>query len=385
MALQPHEQAVELIGRSKNILLTTREHASMDAIASLIAMGLVLKKLNKTFDVSVPGYDAKDLPTFLPKGVEIRSTVGAMRSFHLSIDVAKTPLSELMYDVKDGKLDITIVPKQGEWTETDVKLRAGSDRYDLVIAVDAPDMASLGSLFRDKADFLYRTTVINIDCASTNESWGQVNMVDLNAVATSEVVYGFLTGWNKQHVDAEVATAVLAGMISRTRSFRSSNVTPKTLHLASELVTLGARRGDIVQGLWRNQSIPTLKLWGRILSRLEQDAVSGLVSAIISDGDFIESGARPEALEGVVDELIAYAPSAKVVVLFQQKAEGLLVHVHAQAPLSAVELVRPFGGTGTRERAHFTYKEAHDVHEAKAKIVASLSGLLGTLSKGFVK
>lgn len=384
MALLPEQQAVELIGRSKNILLTTREHASMDAISSAIAIGLVLKKLNKTFDIAIPGFDPKDLPSFLPKGVEIRSGVGAMRSFHLSIDVAKTPLSELMYDVKDGKLDITIVPKQGEWTEADVKLRAGSDRYDLVIAIDAPDMASLGALFRDKADFLYRTTVINIDCAPNNESWGQVNLIDLNAVATSEVVYGFLSRWNKQHIDADVATAVLTGMISRTRSFRSSNVTPKTLRLSSELVAMGARRGEIVQGLWRNQSIPTLKLWGRILSRLEQDRESGLVSAIISDSDFIESGARKEALEGVVDELIAYAPEAKVVVLLQQEREGLIVHVHAQNPLSAVELVRPFGGTGTRDRAHFIYKEAQDVHEAKGKIIALLSPLLGSLSKGLV-
>lgn len=381
MALQPQEQAVELIGRSKNILLTTREHASLDAIASLIAFGLVLKKLNKTFDISVPGFEAKDLPSFLPKGIEIRPTIGAMRSFHLSIDVSKTPLSELMYDVKDGKLDITIVPKQGEWTEADVKLRPGSDRYDLVIAVDAPDMASLGHLFKNKADFLYRTTVINIDCAATNESWGQVNLVDLNAVATSEVVFGFLSRWNKQHIDAEVATAVLAGMISRTRSFRSANVTPKTLRLSSELVTMGARRGDIVQGLWRNQSIATLKLWGRILSRLEQNQESGIVSAMISDTDFFESGAKPEALDGVVDELIAYAPSAKVVVLFQQQRDGLLVHVHAQAPLSALELTRPFQGAGSRERATFVYKEAMDLLEAKGKILASLTSLLGSLSK----
>lgn len=372
MALLPEQQAVELIGRSKNILLTTREHASMDAISSAIAIGLVLKKLNKTFDVAIPGFDAKDLPSFLPNTVDIRPTVGAMRSFHLSIDVAKTPLSELMYDVKDGKLNITIVPKQGEWSEADVKLRAGSDRYDLVIAVDAPDMASLGNLFRDKADFLYRTTVINIDCSATNESWGQVNLVDLNAVATSEVVYGFLSRWNKQHIDADVATAVLAGMISRTRSFRSSNVTPKTLKLSSELVAIGARRGDIVQGLWRNQSIPTLKLWGRILSRLEQDRESGLVHAIISDSDFIESGARKEALEGVVDELIAYAPEAKVVVLIEQARDGLLVHVHAQSPLNAAELVRPFGGSGSRDRAHFKYEGAKDVHEAKVEIIGKL-------------
>ncbi len=208
-----------------------------------------------------------------------------------------------------------------------------------------------------------------------------MNLVDLNAVATSEVVFGFLSRWNIQHIDAEVATAVLAGMISRTRSFRSANVTPKTLRLSSELVTMGARRGDIVQGLWRNQSIATLKLWGRILSRLEQNPESGIVSAMISDTDFFESGAKPEALDGVVDELIAYAPSAKVVVLFQQQRDGLLVHVHAQAPLSALELTRPFNGTGSRERATFVYKEAMDVTEAKGKILASLTSLLGSLSK----
>ncbi len=372
MALQPEQQAIELIGRSKNVLVTTREHASTDSVAAVLALGLVLKKLNKTFDLVVPGFDAKDLPSFLPTGVEIRPTIGAMRAFHVSLDVSKTPLSELMYDVKDGKLDITIVPKQGEWSDADVKMRPGSDRYDLVVAIDAPDMASLGAMFRDKADFLYRTSIINIDCNAANESWGQVNLIDLNTVSTTEVLYGFLSRWNKQHIDADVATAILTGMIARTRSFRSSNVTPKTLRLSSELVTIGARRGDIVQGLWRNQSIPTLKLWGRILSRLEQDRESGLVSAIISDTDFIESGARHEALEGVVDELIAYAPEAKVVVLLEQSREGLLVHVHAQSPLSAAELVRPFGGTGSRDRAHFKYSEAKDIQEAKTKIIEKL-------------
>jgi hypothetical protein len=128
--------------------------------------------------------------------------------------------------------------------------------------------------------------------------------------------------------------------------------------------------------LWRNQSIPTLKLWGRILSRLEQDRESGLVSAVISDSDFIESGARREALEGVVDELIAYAPEAKLVVLIEQTRDGLLVHVHAQAPLNAAELVRPFGGSGTRDRAHFKFEGAKDIHDAKAKIIEKLATAL---------
>jgi len=275
----------------------------------------------------------------------------------------------LMYDVKDGKLDITLVPKQGEWTEKDFAFKQGQDRYDLVIAVDAPDMKSLGGLFREKADFLYRTTVINVDCASNNESWGQVNLVDLNAVSTSEVLYGFLSRWNKQHVDADVATAALAGMISRTRSFRTSNVTPKTLQISSELVTLGARRADIVQGLWRTQSISTLKLWGRVLSRLEQDRESGIVWAVLTDADFVESGASSAAVEGVVDELIAYAPSAKVVIIGRHTRDGLVLNVHAQPPLSAVELVRPLGGTGSRDRAVVNIKDGgHPMEEMKKAV-----------------
>lgn len=376
MALTPNQQAVELIGRAKNILLVTREHANTDAIASVLALGLVLKKLNKTFDAIAPGYDAKALPDFLPKSVEIMSALPGMRPMRVKLNVKDVPLSELSYEVRDGHLEIVIVPKKGEWKPNDVSFVHGDDRYDLVIAVDAPDMASLGDVFRSHADFLYRTTVINIDSNAGNEYWGQVNLVDLNAVSTTEVLYAFLTGWNKQHVDADVATAILAGMISRTRSFRSTDVTPKTLKTASELVENGARRAEIVQGLWRTQSVPTLKLWGRALSRLEYDVKHGLVWASLHDNDFIESGASRNALDGVVTELINYAPEAKAVCLLTHGRSGTECSVHAQAPLSAADLVRPFNGTGTRERATFTHTEHTDPVEATRHVIGKIREVL---------
>src|SRR6185369_9789942 len=100
MALSPQQQAVELIGRAKNILLTTREHADTDAIASVVALGLLLKKLNKTFDAVVPDFDMKNLPAFLPQDVMISDAPGSMRSFRIKLNVQDVPLSELMYDVK---------------------------------------------------------------------------------------------------------------------------------------------------------------------------------------------------------------------------------------------------------------------------------------------
>lgn len=377
MALKPEQQAVELIGRAKNILLVTTEHASTDAIASMLALGLVLKKLNKPFDAVIPNFDAKNIPSFLPPGVEFRSEPGSMRSLRIKLNVKDVPLSELMYDVKDGQLEMTLVPKTGGWKLNDVSFANGDERYDLVIAFDAPDMASLGTLFRDHADFLYKTTIMNIDCGNKNEYWGQVNLVDLNCVSVTESVYQFIQTWNIQHLTPDIATAILAGMVSRTRSFRSANVTPKTLQAAAKLVELGARRAEIVQGLWRTQTVSTLKLWGRVLTHLQQDQTLGLVWSVLTERDFLDTGAKREALDGVVEELIGASPDAKVVALLSQTQNGVRVDVYAKAPQNAAELARPFGGTGTRERATFQWEGKGELGEETGRVVTKLRDTIG--------
>lgn len=354
MALTPAQQAQELITRASRILVVTREHASTDALAAAVGCGLFLKKLGKQADVVVPGFDAKTALSFLKTG-DVRGATGAMRAFHVTLDVSKTPLGELLYDVKDGKLEITVVPKESEWRVGDMTFRHGDDRYDLVIALDAADQKSLGALARDHADFLYRTHVINVDCSAANEHWGQVNIVDLNAVATGEILFNLFESWNRNLIDEDVATALLASMISKTRSFRTANVTPKTLAASSALIGMGAKREEIVTGLWRTRSIPTLKLWGRALARLEQDRETSFVWSVLSQQDFIQAGAPADTLNDVIDELIAYAPEAKTVALVYESEPGKGVCVtlscSAGGGRSASELGRTFGANGTRERA----------------------------------
>ncbi|HWQ99845.1 MAG TPA: DHH family phosphoesterase [Candidatus Methylomirabilis sp.] len=353
MALTATQQAQELITRSKRILIATRDHAPTDALAAAVACGLYLKKQGKQVDIVVPGFESKKAPSFLRGTNDVRGKMGAMRAFHVTLDVSKTPLGELMYDVKDGKLEITVVPKEKEWMPSDVTFKNGEDRYDLVIALDCPDQASLGSLAREHAEFLYRTHVVNIDCSSTNEHWGQVNLVDLNAVSTTEVLFNLLESWNRNLIDEDLATALLAGMIARTRSFKTANVTPKTLATSSALIAMGARREEIVNGLWRTRSVATLKLWGRALARLEQDRDTGFVWTVLSHQDFIAAGADATALEDVIDELIGYAPEAKTIALIYEPnaGRGVCVTIAATAPRSAAELGRPLGLSGTRDRA----------------------------------
>lgn len=383
MALTQIQQATELIQRAERILIATRQPATTDALAAVASVLLYLNKAGKTADAVIPNFDRSAVPAFLHGLDGVRTTLGAIRSFEVSLDVRQNPLDQLQYDVQDGRLKITLVPQAGEWSPKDVSFRHGQDRYDLVLALDCPDVQALGELFRDHADFLYRTNIINLDRDPGNEHWGQLNLVDLTAVSTTEILFGLFSAWNRNLIDEDVATALLAGMISKTQSFRTSNVSPKTLQTASELVAMGARREDIVHGLWRTRTVPTLKLWGRALSRLETDRGSGLVWASLSRQDFLEAGADEKALEGIVRELVAYAPEAKVVVLLhecQDAGRGVVAQLHALPPYSAAELGRAFGAHGSRELVEFSLGQETSLLEATRLVIDRLRENLANLN-----
>lgn len=371
MAFTHEQQAVEHIGRAEQILIVTREHPTHDSTCAAVALGLILQNLNKRFDIVIPGFDEKRYPGFLKK-LPIQSEPGAMRAFKIKLDVSNAPLSEFMYDVKDGELVMTLVPKQGEWSNKDVRTEHGEDRYDLVIAVDCPDMKSLGESFAQHTDFLYRTTILNIDHSPTNEHWGQLNLVDLNAVSSTEAVYRFLINWNKHLLNTDIATALMAGMIAKTKSFRTKNVTPKTLEASSHLLEAGAAREEIVKQLWRVQNVSGLKLWGRVLSRLEHDLDSGMAWSNVTEQDLVETGADPDSLETLVDDVLTYAPEAKSVIFFTPDRDGLRVELHTVPPMNAAELARVFGASGTHDRAVFVYKEEGSTTERMTQVLSRL-------------
>jgi len=383
MALTQEQQAIEQIIRAKRILVVSRPQASVDIIASVTGLIDYLKKHKKDVDAVVPGFDLKQSPAFLIGADQIRPEMSAVRSFEIALNVSKSPMSSITYDVRDGKLIVNIVPTHGEWSPADVTLKHGEDRYDLIITLDVPDMASLGEIFHTHADFLYRTPIINIDRDPSNEHWGQLNLIDLTAVSSSEILFGVFERWNRHLIDERISTALLAGMIAKTQSFRMQNVTPKTLATASQLIAMGARREDIVHGLWRTRSVPTLKLWGKALARLEIDRELGLVWSSLSRQDFIETGTNDTALDGVVNELVSYAPEAKIVVLIHETetshTTGTCVTIHTTPPYSAQEVGRSFGATGSHDKVQFCLTPGQSLIEGTRMVIDRLRDTINTL------
>lgn len=376
MSLSPTQQAQEYISRAKHILVITNSHPSIDTVASASAMGLFLQALNKSADIVIPTFNSASTPSFIEGKDLIKPTIGAMRALHISIDVSKTPIEELLYDVRDGKLEINVIPKQHEWNLNDISTTHGTDRYDLVITLDVPDMKSLGAYATQYADFFHRTTIINIDSNSSNEHWGQINLVNPNAVSVSEVLYELFQEWHTGVITAPIATNLLAGMIAKTKSFKTPNVTPRTLSTSSALIGMGAKRHEIIDGLWRTRSINTLKLWGRALARLHDEGSSQIVWTMLAQKDFLESGTGADTLPDIIDELIAYVPEAKLIVLFhedEQSPDRIRVIVATNPPHKACEIAKSFHAVGSHERASFQME--------KTRLIDVANTVIGTLKQ----
>ncbi len=356
MALKDSQQVLEAIKRSSRPLLCIPAGGGADAYATALGLAAVLRKLEKKpVIVAADGKAPKNLH-FLTGHEAIEDKLENLRRFVIELDVSKTKIDELTYEHKDDKLFVYLSPKKGFWGDKDVRTSASGYTFDLIICIGSPDYEGCAQLYTENTDFFYRTPVINIDHTPENEHYGQINVVDLTASACGEVCHDLIESIEAGLIDEHVATAFLTGMISKTKSFKTGGVTPKTLQTASKLIAKGAKRDEIVGKLYRTRSIPTLRLWGRALARLKADEEIGLVWTLLSQQDFMHAGADEDGLSDVIDELIASSPHARVVALIYEKSGGgTCALVHTQRPLDAIALTQGFSASGTRTEARLNF------------------------------
>jgi phosphoesterase RecJ-like protein len=132
----------------------------------------------------------------------------------------------------------------------------------VIVTVDVSDIERLGSLYVEAA-FRSRP-VINIDHHITNTRFGTVNLVHL-LPSTAEIVYALLRHL-KAPPDPDVAAALLTGLLTDTRCFRTGNVTTRQLRTAVALMGAGASLAELTELLYNREPASTICLWGQALA-----------------------------------------------------------------------------------------------------------------------
>lgn len=386
--LTQEQQIFEQINKASNILITFRKTWNGDAVASALALFLFLKKMDKNIELAAEKFNPDKLYSFLPGYEGINQALDNPRKFIISLDTAKTKVSQIRYTQEENKLNFVISPKDGFFTSTDVSSGSSNFKYDLIIAVGTPDLESLGQIYDKDTEFFYQTPIINIDHNSSNEGFGQINFIELTAVSTSELVFSLFESFGRDLVDEDIATCLLTGMIAETRSFKTNNVTPQALLTASQLMSLGARREEIVNYLYRSRSLNVLKLWGRVLARLSGGLDNKLVWSTLGSTDFLKTNSTEKDLTDVIDELIVNIPQAKIIAIIYEnepageaaKAEptkqtNLLLY--AIKNIDALGLIKEFNPSGAKNLARAVINLP--ITEAEPAIINALQDKLNKL------
>lgn len=356
MALTLPEQITAAIRRSRHLLVTFPKHYTLDAVASATALALLLRRMDKVFDVAADGYPADPPYSFLAH-TEILPALPAAQQLLVTVQLDQTELEQFSYDVRGDVLTVYLTPKAGLLPPTAVSAKTGDFRYDCIVTLNAPDLASLGTIYTQQRELFEKTPIINLDTQAANEHYGHINLVDLTAAATAEIISDLAPAFppagtpNGNQFDREVATALLAGLIGATRSFQTGRATAKTLKIASDLVAAGGNRDGIVKALYQSHSVTALKLWGKTLTRLHSDLNGKLVWAAVPEADFLDAGATMQDLPGLTDALLTYLPSAEIAVLLAQQGNDVAVRITSLRNLSALQLARPFAVQGDQRVA----------------------------------
>ncbi len=366
MELSPKQQVTELIRKFNRILVVTHARPDGDALGSLLAMQLALRKLGKDVTAVVRD-DVPEMLQFLPGLDGVAKDLAGGRDLVISVDTSKVPVDKLKYNTKDDKLNVIVTPKDGRYEERDVTVRSGSYNFDLIIALDAPDLDRVGSLFEDHPDLFYETPVVNIDHHPSNDYFGAVNLVDLTATSTAETLVGVFEALGESLIDEDIATCLLTGLVTDTGSFQNANTTPKSLTVSAQLVASGGRQQEIVQHVYKTKPLSTLRLWGRALTRLRYDQPAKLVWSTVSKQDFEETGGTSTDAKNVIDALMSSAPDAEIILLLREGDGKVDGSVRTTKGVDATQVVGFWNGGGHKGAAGFEFKGT--LEEAEQQVV----------------
>jgi bifunctional oligoribonuclease and PAP phosphatase NrnA len=293
-------------------LLTTHENPDGDALGSLLATHRILEALGK------------DSVMFL-----------AAKEFPLPVEYRFLPLEEVFHE---PPADI-------------------ADR--VVIFLDC------GNIDRMPVDFLRDADnrVINIDHHHDNTRFGTVNLVDVDASCTAEIVYD-LAGLLGVQLTPEIANALYVALVTDTGKFMYENTDARSHRMAAGLIEAGVEVNDVYRRLYEHAPIEKLRLLAHALERIELREDGRLAMTYISSEDYASTGASEALTEGIIDHLRTIDGAVVAAVVRDLGERGRAARKvsmrSTDGRIDVSAIARAHGGGGHRRAAGFSTDLPYD-------------------------
>jgi bifunctional oligoribonuclease and PAP phosphatase NrnA len=229
-------------------------------------------------------------------------------------------------------------------------------RYDLLVIVDCGSLDRVGAVRHRHRSLFAAVPAVVIDHHVSNDGGGATDWVDPGAAATCEMVTLLAARLAVPLTAGEgsLAAVLMAGIVMDTATFAHPNATPRTLSVAAALVEAGAPLSEISRRLYRSKPDSQLRLFGRVLHRLEAVDQGRVVWSTLTDADLVATGSAAAHSEGIID-LLSQADQAEVTIVFKEQGSATRISVRTKpGGVDATVLTGTFGGGGHARAAGAT-------------------------------
>ncbi|MCZ7420321.1 bifunctional oligoribonuclease/PAP phosphatase NrnA [Verrucosispora sp. WMMA2121] len=231
---------------------------------------------------------------------------------------------------------------------------AAEPEPDLVICFDAASESRLGEL---AGRLTGKGTALVLDHHASNRGFGDVNLVDPAAAATSVLAEQLLERLGVP-LDAGIAECLYVALSTDTGSFRFDATTPAVHEMAARLLATGIRPGDISRRVFDSRPFGAVRLFGEVLGRArlepEEAGGQGLVWTYATLDDLARHEQRPYVLEALIDPVRCTAEADVSCVVKQTAPAVWAVSLRSKGATDVSRVAVALGGGGHRLAAGFT-------------------------------
>lgn len=140
-------------------------------------------------------------------------------------------------------------------------------KFDLFISLDSQDLTRISKLIEIK--FPSNLKTINIDHHSKNTNFADINIVDANSSATSEILYNLFTDL-KVKISPDMAACLYFGIYYDTDGFHNLNTTYQCLEIIAKLAKINPNFLDYILAYEHTNTPSEIKLVALSLNSVKE-------------------------------------------------------------------------------------------------------------------
>ncbi|MDD4291216.1 MAG: bifunctional oligoribonuclease/PAP phosphatase NrnA [Clostridia bacterium] len=240
------------------------------------------------------------------------------------------------------------------------------DDYELWIAIDCGDVYRLGK-FWDRFS-AHKNTVCVDHHVITNDRYARINYVE-DFSSASEMAFEIIKYMNIQP-DVDIATDLMAGIITDTNRFGNSNTTSRSFLAAGELMQYGVDINELSFKIIRELSYPRIRLIGVAMERIKLYFGGRVALTYVFLSDYDKYGATSADSEGLADRTLNVEGAEMAVSISQSEANVYKISMRGRRNANVCDVCRVFGGGGHRVAAGCTIKgDYYDVLDKLLKAI----------------